>query len=69
MEEESFEPSSEDVRACTICGAPATKLVISNLGCWKLCARESCWNRLTSRHPKTDLTWLQQPLDEEDRKA
>lgn len=63
MKEDRAEPQ-DDVRVCAMCGESAVKLVISNVGSWKLCDRDSCWNRLTSRHPRTELTWFSQPLDE-----
>ena len=53
-------------KTCVMCGQPGTRLIISNKGCWTLCSRESCWNRLQNKHPQSDLTWMTTPLDEEE---
>jgi len=55
----------EQDKVCSMCGDPAKKMIISNKGCWTLCDRASCWSRLQSRHPQSDLTWMTTPLDEE----
>ena len=54
---------------CDICGREATRRIFSEKGAWTLCERPSCLNRLQSRHPQSNLTWLKTPLDEEDESA